>query len=743
MLLMNSKRYGEEDIDLQQFLLVFKRRWLAAVGVFGVSLGLAGLHYMQQEPVYQADGKLLISKVNRTSSLTGLGEPEKIDPLGNKSNPLETEAEVIRSIPIAEKVIAELDLRNELGKPLTPQQLLGRVSVKTLGSTDILALSYKSSDPEEAAEVVNGLMKVYRANEIRVNRQEASAARQFIDEQLPNTEKYLGQVENELRQFKEKNNVVALQQEAESAVSVISNLDQKIAETQAQFADATAASRALQDKIGMNAQQAITLSSLSQAPGVQKALEELQTAQSELATARSRFTNEHPTVQNLQGEEASLQAVLKERVQEVLGPGGGQSVGNLQFSDTEQRLTEELVKSEVRRLGLSNQLNSLSQVKATYKQRMNVIPKLEQRQQELERKRETAQATYNTLAQRLQEVQIKENQDVGNIRIISDAVAPTAAVAPSKVKIMGLGGAVGILLGIATVFILDLGDASIKTIKEAREKFRYTLLGTIPIYGDTPRRGRLWLTSKQDTESTATVPVKDRPRSPISEAYRMLQANLKFLNSDRQPKVVVMASCVPNEGKSSVSANLATTMAQLGRRILLVDADMHRPSQHHIWHLTNQVGLSNVLVGEVGFDQAVQTVIEGLDVLPSGAIPPNPLALLDSRRMTSLVESFAEVYDFVIIDSPPIVATADALTLGKMSDGMLLVVRPGVVDAASANSAKELLEQSGQNVLGLVINGMLTEKESDRFFYYMREDNYPETNVSDWDKSTSRTTNSA
>ncbi|MGB7442986.1 MAG: polysaccharide biosynthesis tyrosine autokinase [Coleofasciculaceae cyanobacterium] len=742
---MNSKRYGEEDIDLQQFWLVFKRRWLAALGVFGVSVGLAGFHYMQQEPVYQADGKLLINKVNRTSSLTGLGEPEKIDPLGNKSNPLETEAEVIRSIPIAEEVIAELDLRNELGEPLTPQQLLGRVGVKSLGSTDILALSYKSDNPEEAAEVVNGLMKVYKANEIRVNRQEASAARQFIDEQLPNTERYLGQVENELRQFKETNNVVALQQEAESAVSVISNLDQKIADTQALLADATAASRALQDKIGMNAQQAMTLSSLSQSPGVQKALEELQKSQSELATARSRFTDDHPTVQNLKGDEASLQAVLEERVQEVLGPGGRQSVGNLQFSNTEQKLTEELVSSEVRRLGLSNQLNSLSEVKATYKQRMNVIPKLEQRQQELERKRETAQATYNTLAQRLQEVQIKENQDVGNIRIISEAAVPTSPIAPNKVKIMGLGGAVGILLGIATVFILDLGDASIKTIKEAREKFRYTLLGTIPIYGDTPRRGRLWLTNRQDTESAAAVPVKDRPRSPISEAYRMLQANLKFLNSDRQPKVVVMASCVPNEGKSSVSANLATTMAQLGRRILLVDADMHRPSQHHIWHLTNQVGLSNVLVGEVEFDQAVQTVIEGLDVLPSGAIPPNPLALLDSKRMTSLVESFAETYDFVIIDSPPIVATADALTLGKMSDGMLLVVRPGVVDAASASSAKELLEQSGQNVLGLVINGMLTEKESDRFFYYMREDNYPETDSSSssLDKTTSGTTNSA
>ncbi|MCA1992757.1 MAG: polysaccharide biosynthesis tyrosine autokinase [Coleofasciculus sp. S288] len=741
---MESKRHGEEDIDLQKVWLTLKRRWLAIVGVCGISVGLAAYYYSQQDPVYQAQGKLLVNKINRASSLTGLGKPDAdtINPLGQQSNPLDTEAEVIRSIPIAQEVITKLNLKNESGEPMMPQQLLGRLSAKSISSTDVLEISYKSTDPKEAAAVVNKLMDVYIQNEIGINRAEASAAGKFIANQLPKTEAYLKDIEDKLRQFKERNKVVALQQEAESAVSVIANLDQKIADTQAQLADATTASRALQSKLGMDSQQAIALSSLSQASGVGTALEELQKVQTELATARSRYEEAHPTVENLKLKEANLRDILQERVRQIVGRQ--ESIGNLQFSETQQKLTEDLVQQEVRRLGLSSQVTSLSNVQFAYKQRVSDIPQLEQRQQELERQREAAQSTYITLSQRLQEVKVRENQNVGNVRLISEAIAPNSPIAPEKTKILGLGGASGLLLGIAMAFLLDLGDASIRTIKEAREKFKYTVLGTIPLYGDTPRRGLLRLPNLRDADSTANaVPVKDKPRSPVGEAYRMLQANLKFLNSDRQIKVIVVGSSVPNEGKSSVSANLAATMAQLGRRILLIDADLHRPSQHHIWQLTNQAGLSNVLVGQVEFSEAVQTPMERLDVLPSGAIPPNPLALLDSKRMTSLVESFAQEYDFVIIDAPPLLVAADALTLGKMTDGMLLVVRPGIIDSASANKTKELLQQSGLNVLGLVINGVIKEHESDRFFYYMKAYHATEIDATAWEGTTSESASNA
>jgi capsular exopolysaccharide synthesis family protein len=202
----------------------------------------------------------------------------------------------------------------------------------------------------------------------------------------------------------------------------------------------------------------------------------------------------------------------------------------------------------------------------------------------------------------------------------------------------------------------------------------------------------------------------------------MLQANLKFLSSDKELRAIVVTSSVPKEGKSEVSANLAVTMAQVGRRVLLVDADMRHPSQHHIWGLTNLIGLSNILVGEAEFKVAVREVMSRLDVLPSGVIPPNSVGLLDSKRMASLIETFSKNYDFVIFDTPPLAGVADAPILGKMADGILLVVRPKVVDSASANAAKEFLVRSGQNVLGLVANGVIIKNEPDSYFYYTKED---------------------
>ncbi|WP_423201195.1 CpsD/CapB family tyrosine-protein kinase [Fischerella thermalis] len=197
----------------------------------------------------------------------------------------------------------------------------------------------------------------------------------------------------------------------------------------------------------------------------------------------------------------------------------------------------------------------------------------------------------------------------------------------------------------------------------------------------------------------------------------MLQANLKFI-SHRKVRKIVVTSSVTAEGKSEVSANLAAVIAQSGKRVLLVDADMRKPTQHHLWGLINSVGLSHLLVDQGVFPQAVQKVTEFLAVLTAGVIPPNPLALIDSEGMTSLVDIFAENYDYVIFDTPPLAGIADAAVLGKMADGILLVTRPGVLDAPSAAAAKSLLERSEANVLGIVANAVNAKQEPSSYFYY-------------------------
>ena len=704
------------DLEFKKLWLAVKRRWLPGSIVFCTTVGLAVVASSFLKSSYEAKGKLLF-KINRTPSLTGLGqEIGEVNSLSSSSNPIITELEIIRSIPLAQETITTLNLKDSKGHPLKPGTLLTGLKAKSVAGADVVGLSYKSREPKEAAAVVNKVMELYIKNNIRNNRAEAVAAQKFISAQLPKAEASVNQAEVALWQFKERNQVIALDNEAKTAVQVIANLDERISQIQAELKDANTRAAELQQVVSMNSKDAITTVSLSQSPGVQEVLKEFQTVQSQLAVQQTRFQDDNPLIINLKEKEAALNSVLQERIRQTIGRQQQVPTENLQIGLYKEQLTSDFVKTKVESLGLASRVAELSNTQTAYKKRLAILPKLEKDQRELQRILDAAQSTYQTLLKKLQEVQVAENQNIGNARIIEPALVPDKPSLKGKAIIVILGFVVGSLLFIATIIILELRDTSIKTLKEVKELFGYTLLGTIPSL-DKKIRSRA-----KDQESTIPeLSVRDNPRAPLSEAYRMLQANLKFLSSDKPLQVIVVTSSVPKEGKSQVSANLATAMAQLGRQVLLIDADLRHPLQHHIWELTNASGLSDVLVGQADFKTVATKVVDNLDVLCSGMIPPNPLTLLDSKRMASLMEYFSKHYDFVILDAPPLVLAADALTLGKMTDGVLLVARPGVVDSNSASAAKESLERSGQSVLGLVVNGVIVENESDSYFYYAKE----------------------
>lgn len=703
------------NLDFKKLWFILKRRWIPATGVFSLIFGLTFVAVSMQKPVYQAEGKLLIKKTDGTSALTGLGEGiGQMEGLNVQSNPVNTEIEVIRSIPLLQKTIAALNLKNaKTNTPLNPGVLQSLLKLKNIGGTDVLQVSYRSTRPNEAAAVVNKLMNLYIENNIYTNRVTATAAGDFIAKQLPEVEATVRQAEAALRDFKEKNRVIALEEEAKGAVTVIQSLEGHIAETQAELADANTKSAMLQQKVGMNSHNSLDLNALNQSRGVQRVLAEYQKVEGDLALLRTRYVETYPGIEELKKKSAALKALLKERIQETTGQAQTVADGKLQIGESKQKLTELYIQSEVERLGLVSRLASLSQERADYKQRVNILPKLEQQQRELERKLKAAQSTYEILLQKLQEVRVAENQNMGNARVIESALVPNDPLLFKPVIILALGSVMSILLSGGAIAILEVTDTSVKTLKEARELFGYTFLGAIP---SLSKKASF---EGKNTESTV-LPVRDTPRAPISEAFRMLQANLKFLSSDK-PKVIVVTSSVPNEGKSTVSANLSAAMAQLGHRVLLIDADMRRPRQHHIWEKTNTEGLSDAIVGQAELKVAVKEAMPKLDVLTAGAIPPNPVALLESKGMSALIEAVSQTYDFVIIDAPPLLVSADALTLSKVADGILMIARPGVVHSNTAIAAKDLLKTSGQKVLGLVVNGVILENESDSYYYYVKE----------------------
>ncbi len=289
------------DLDFQKLWLILRRRWLPATGLFSVIFGLTLLTVCLQKPVYEAEGKLLIKKEDSTAALTGLGQGiGDLEGLNLQSNPVNTEIEVVRSIPLLEKTIAALNLKDaKTNEPLKPQDLQEQLKLKNIGGTDVLQLSLKSINPNEAAAVVNKLMNVYIENNILTNRVTATAAGDFIAKQLPEVEANVRRAEAALRQFKEKNRVIALEEEAKGAVTVIQTLEGQITESQAALADANTKLATIQKKVGMNSQSSLDLNALNQSRGVQKVLTEYQKVEGELALLRTRYVETYPVIEDL------------------------------------------------------------------------------------------------------------------------------------------------------------------------------------------------------------------------------------------------------------------------------------------------------------------------------------------------------------------------------------------------------------------------------------------------------------
>jgi capsular exopolysaccharide synthesis family protein len=704
-----------EDIDFGKYWLVLKRHWIPAGGVFLLVLLLTAIAVALQKPVYEAQGKILFRKRDTTSALLteGTGKIGELESLNQQNTPVDTEAEVLRSIPLIEKTIAALNLKDKDGKPLDPEKALKSLTAKAIKGTDVLLVSYKSADPKESADFVNQLIKTYLDSNILVNRTETTAAREFITQQLPRTEAELRQAEINLRNFKEQNGVVGLKAESEAIINSIAASNNQIATVQAQLSSTSAQINELYQKLRLGPDEAMSLSALRQSPGVQKALSDLQQLESQLAVQHTRYQDSSPVIIKLQEKRASLKALLENRIHQLIGDQR-QIPSNIESKETEPVLTdkliENLINNEVARMGLSNQLNSLAKSQRLYQERANALPQIEQKLQELERKVETSKSNYELLVKRFQDVQIAENQNVGNARVVAGAIVPDKPVA-SKKKLILLGGFIaGGLLFVMTAFVLDLADPSVKTAKELREIFGYPWLGLLPLT-QKPIDDLGVYTSGFHVGSSSSL---------VGEAYRMLYSNLKFLSPNQPLRAIVITSSISKEGKSTVSANLALCASQLGQKVLLVDADLHHPVQHCFWNLTNAIGLSELLVNSAIVKEAIQPIQENLNVLSSGAIPLNPLAIIDSRQMANLIKEFSLNYDLVIFDTPPLTLVSDTLVLSKMVDGILLVARPGVVDVASAGGAKELLMQSKQEILGLAINGALEENETAGYFRHSK-----------------------
>jgi tyrosine-protein kinase Etk/Wzc len=320
--------------------------------------------------------------------------------------------------------------------------------------------------------------------------------------------------------------------------------------------------------------------------------------------------------------------------------------------------------------------------------------------------------TYRYLLTQLQAAQISSATITPYTDIVETATVAGRIGMGTRDKLV-IGAVVGLFLGVLIGFFLEYLDQTIKSAADVERVLEIPVLGLIPL---DPRG----LRGRREGRRRHAIPLITRaaPDDPTSEAYRTLRTNVTFVSAEQRAlRLICVTSPGPGDGKSTTAANLAITLAQQGARTLLVDADLRRPRVHHAFNLVQEPGLTDILVGTAGMAESLRpNVIANLDVLPGGALPPNPSELLGSEAMHRLLEQLRSRYDGVVFDTPPALAVTDATVLGAATDAVILVLWAGETEEAAAQRAVEMFRRVQARVAGAVLNGV--GKQQDRYYQY-------------------------
>ena len=330
------------------------------------------------------------------------------------------------------------------------------------------------------------------------------------------------------------------------------------------------------------------------------------------------------------------------------------------------------------------------------------------REARLQRQKEVLEQVFTLLQTRLKEAEIAQAVEPGDVRIVDQAILPIRPIRPRRTRSLILAVFFGMVLGVTAAAVRDYMDETVHSRDEVVKVTQLPVLAMIPriraVAGNGGRKGFL----KRDRAVSDRLVTRHDVGNPVSEAYRAFRTNITFLDLENPPKVLVLTSPGPAEGKSTSAANLSITMAQQGMRALLVDCDLRRGIVHRVFETAKEPGITDVLLGNCTVEEAVHPVEVGdgrtLDFLATGTLPPNPSELLGSRQMRELLAGLREAYEIVILDSPPLNLVTDAAVLGAASDGVVLVARAGATARGALRYAQEQLQAVRAPISGVVLN---------------------------------------
>lgn len=692
--------------DVKRYWAVIHKRRGFVLTSLGICMLVAVLYNYTTRPLYQATVLLLIER--DTPNLLPTKEIVDFELAGD----FQTQLELLKGRMLAERVVARLNLQKDaelstgplmspwerfqrrfLGRPpassldsdgmlLSPAvaAFRSRLTVEPVRGTRLVKVRFNAYDPSLASQVANALAQVYIEQSLEFRYTASSEATGWLSDRLGEQAKKVKEAEGALQQYQERERLVNLEERQALVDQKLSTLNSAAMSARTE----RITKETLYNQLRSLSPSQLESFSLMLTNGViQQLRSKLAELQSQRATLSETLGEKHPDMLKVNADSKATEEKLKAEMQNVIRSVEGDF-----------------------RIAAQQEANLQANLEATKQEALDLNRKAIE-YGVLKREADSNQQLFREIMNKTKASGLETELKSTSIRIVEKAEVPRSPISPRRLQNYQAALLLGLGLGIALCFLFEHVDNTFKTPEDVKAHLSIPFLGMVP---EVSVRG---------ASPTAPKPsplTHKNPDSNVAEAYRVLRTNLLFSSASAANRTILVSSAGPGEGKTTTVANIAESLAQNGARVLVVDADLRRPTMHQHFGLQKTPGLSDLIVGKTQASQAIQTTrVKGLQVLPCGYIPPNPTELLGSTSMREVMSALRDHYDWVIVDTPPILAIADTPVLGPIVDGVVLVVGAEASSRPTVQRAIEQLTSVGSKMIGVVLNRVDLERNS---YYY-------------------------
>jgi len=726
----NYQEFEEQEINFTDYLnIVARYKWIA-ISLFVAIVGISFLYTARSPRIYKTKATVLLEE-NRTSDLF-------IASYGTNTSTINNNIYILKSRPVVTliyKLLQHLDdFKNfpvyDLDEQNAVSYIIQNLSIETERDTDLLFINAESAYPIEAKEIANAAARALQQQDTDYARTEFRSIREFLSFQLDDQERNLRDTEEQLRSYKIEHGISILSEETTALIERSSELEKFLAEAKTDMnvsnQHLTYLRKELSGQDSLLTDVNITLNT----PFLEELKTEITLKQAEYLRllTDAKYPETHPDLVSRKKSIEDSKETLKTEIQKTLLIKAGSAdpliyrselIGKISIAQIEHNINQSKVKE-------------LQKTVENYNSQMSILPDTEIQLARFIRNTKMSEKIYSMLVEKYENAKIVEKSKVGKIRIVEEAMLPTKPIKPNKKMNLMVALILGVGAGITTALMLHSFDSKIRTFDDMKRSVALPILGTIPQFAvsddDLDQIENLILKSK-DSKKDGLKAVKQQmisrlissyaPKSASSEAFRILRTNILSQRKNDNSVSILMSSSGPREGKSTIISNLAVTLAQMDAKVILLDLDLRRPVIHTILGIKKEHGMSDyMLSGTAKIEDFVkESGIKNLSVITCGVIPPNPAELLASKKMLKTIQLLKEKYDYVIIDSPPVIAVTDSTILSNKVDMFVLAVRVGLSDKKVLKRTKELIDNVGSNITGVIANDIKPRNYYSRYEY--------------------------